>query len=76
MVEEIQRPKQILYFYFEGNGLFVELMGSLYENFGQFKFCLGFLYFINADRVCEGSNRLTKKALSNKRENEIILGKK
>ena len=31
---------------------------------------------VNADRAWEGSNRLTKKALSNKKENEIISGKK
>ena len=31
---------------------------------------------VNADRAWEGSNRLTKMALSNKRENEIISGKK
>jgi len=31
---------------------------------------------INADNAWEGSNRLTKKALSNKKENEIISGKK
>ena len=30
----------------------------------------------NADREWEGSNRLTKKALSNKKENEIISWKK
>jgi len=30
----------------------------------------------NADNAWEGSNRLTKKALSNKKENEIISGKK
>ena len=31
---------------------------------------------VNADRAWEGSNRLTKKALSNRKENEIISGKK
>ena len=31
---------------------------------------------VNADRAWEGSNRLTKKALSNKKKNEIISGKK
>ena len=30
----------------------------------------------NADRAWEGSNRLTKMALSNKKEDELISGKK